>query len=137
MIPYPREYLAFVERILREHPEDRRKLRELEQTIEASCRASSIPSVGGRSADTGPERVTEAKLNNRQYRFLSGRIAKIEAALSGLDKKETDFVNLMFWKDIQAWELEELLKTDVRQVRRVKTRILRKVMPHVIGDWVE
>ena len=134
---YPREYLAFVERILCEYPVDKRELKDLELTIEARCRSSSIPvAKNGRGNTTAPERVTDAKLNNRHYQFLSNKIAKIEVALSALRKNEADFVKLMFWDGLRNWEVADVLKINDQQMRRIKTRILRKVTPYVIGEWV-
>ena len=136
MAYYPREYLVFVEQILREYPDDRRALKDLELTIEACCRRSSIPVAGGGRTDASePERITEAKLNNVEYQFLSNRIAKVKTALSKLSKEETGFIELLLWENAQAWEAVEILKIDERQVRRVKHRILYKVAPYVIGDW--
>jgi hypothetical protein len=65
---YPREYLWFVERVLREYPQNVDELKRLEETIVACCHTpliSEVPSEGGTESE--PERVTIAKEQNKHY----------------------------------------------------------------------
>ena len=134
---YPREYLWFVDRVLREHPVDLDRLEDLERTIEAFNRPSSIPDIDAPASElTPPERITEAKLKNERYQCLMWRVERVKAGLAALNEKELKIVD-MVWDGARDWEIAEELDTNERQVRRIKNGILRKMAPFVLGKWAK
>ena len=138
MRPYPREYLWFVERVLRSRPEKLRELRNLELTIEACCRGPGFPAPDGRSEgrdSTEPERVTDAKLKNKRYQELSRQVEKITHALALLTGREREVADLFFTGELKSREVAEELRLDERHVRRMKTRILKKASKVIIPMW--
>jgi DNA-directed RNA polymerase specialized sigma subunit len=135
---YPREYLWFVERVLRGYPADKEQLKYLEQAIEAFCRAPSIPESDGRgtNASTEPERVTDAKLRNTHYQKLSCRMKEIKQVWTSLTKQEREIADMLFWQDLKSEEVANELHLDDRWVRRMKVRILQKASLVIIPLWI-
>lgn len=137
---YPREYHWFVSRVLQEHPERERELRDLEEAIVACCHAPSVSDGMPRSegdAASEPERVVEAKERNSTYQRLNLQVSKVRAALKTLSDQELEQVDVLFWSGVKAWEAIDILSTDAKGVWRVKTRILHKVAPFVLGEWTK
>jgi len=137
MRPYPREYLWFVERVLREYPYDLAELRELEKTIVARC----WPNALGSEVDSGdpasvPERIVEAKESHEHYQWLLWRVEQVQNSLCALTDKQREFVRLTFYDGLRLSELAEELNIDPRNVRRLKVRTLKAVGEYVLGGWV-
>ena len=135
---YPREYLWFVEMVLREHPQREQELKRLEETIIACCHMpviSDVPWGGG--ADTEPERVTMAKEQNRHYQWLTNRIKKVQAGMATLEKQEKEVVKLAFWENLRNHEIAEEMHVIERWVKRLKIRGLYKLSKTVITTWVK
>jgi DNA-directed RNA polymerase specialized sigma subunit len=134
---YPREYLSFVERILREYPQNVEELKNLDETIEACCRAPSLPTMtSGQGSDTEPERVTMAKLENRHYQWLTGRINRIQTGMSTLTKQERDIAEILYWEDMRIREISEEMHLGERWIKRLRLRILHKLSKTFISMWV-
>ncbi|MDR1979553.1 MAG: hypothetical protein LBQ42_12535 [Synergistaceae bacterium] len=137
-MPYPREYLWFVERVLRDYPAKLKALKEHEKTIIARCRGSSVADAHGDDVkESEPERVFEAKESNKHYQWLLRQVTRVRAGLEKLDANEREIVDLMFFNDLRKWEIVENLGLDDKTVWRRKTNALRKVAPSVIGEWVK
>jgi DNA-directed RNA polymerase specialized sigma24 family protein len=137
---YPREYLWFVERVLREHPQRELELKEKEETILACCRAPSIPDSEAQSGSLGPseeERILEVKERDQSYQRVLKRVNAVNEALKTLKADEIELVDLMLWDGAWKSEVAELMGIDETTVWRMKLRILRKVSPFVLGDWAE
>jgi RNA polymerase sigma factor (sigma-70 family) len=138
MQPYPREYLWFVERILRDHPVRERELEDKEKTIAACCRSSSLPETPGpASDDSEQERILAAKERDETYQRLSKRVARIREALRTLTKEELELVELYLWYGLFKSEVAEQMGIDEKAVWRMKLRVLRKISKFVIMDWSE
>jgi hypothetical protein len=134
---YPREYLGFVERVIREYPQKVEELKRLEDTIVACCRVASFPTMCGKgSGKPEPERIVEAKEGNKHYQWLWRQVNRIRAGMRVLSKEEKELVQMMFFDDMRKWELVDL-GYDEKAVWRMKVRVIRKVAPFVIGEWVK
>jgi DNA-directed RNA polymerase specialized sigma24 family protein len=136
---YPREYLWFVERVLREHPRNVEELKRLEEMITAICHAPTISDSGthgegGNSSEE--ERLLEIKEGNKTYQYLLKRVETVENALKTLKSDEQELVDLLLWDDAWKSEVAEMMGVEERTVWRVKNRVLRKIAPFVIGSWL-
>jgi hypothetical protein len=135
---YPREYFWFVERILRDYPNKLREVKDEREKIVAYCHGTSIPEVhGSGDGKSEPERIMEALEQNKHYQELLKQVGKIQKGLGVLNKEEKELVQLMFFEDIRKWELVHEMGHDDKKLWRMKMRLLRKIMPFVIGDWVQ
>ena len=136
---YPREYLWFVERLLREYPVKAEELKELEKTIQALCNSSSIASahVTGGETFTHAEKIVMAKEQNKHFQWLDKQVARVEMGIDALDKDEKELVQLLFFEGMQKTEVERALGLSDKTIWRTKIRVLRKVMPFVIGEWAK
>jgi DNA-directed RNA polymerase specialized sigma24 family protein len=137
---YPREYLWFVERVLREHPQREQELKEKEETIAACCRAPSVSDSEVQRGSIGPseeERILEVKERDQSYQRLLKRINNIDAALKTLKPDELELVDLLLWDGAWKSEVAEMMGIEERSVWRIKSRVLRKVASFVIGDWIK
>ena len=135
---YPREYLWFVERVLREHPRNVDELKRLEEMITAICHAPIISDSGthGEGDNTSEEeRLLEIKENNKTYQYLLKRVETVENALKTLKSDEQELVDLLLWDDAWKSEVAEMMGIEEITVLNIKTRVLRKIMPFVISDW--
>jgi DNA-directed RNA polymerase specialized sigma subunit len=138
-VKYPREYLWFVERLLRDYPSKLEELKEQEKTIEGLCNPSSLTEVliTGGETYSHQERVVIAKEGNKHYQWLLKQVARIEAGIDSLGEDEKELVQLLLFDGMQKVEVEEALELDEKTVWRMKVRALRKVMPFVIGEWAK
>jgi len=129
---YPREYLGFAECLLREHPGDKRELKDLELSIEACCRRpSGYVAAGGRGGDTTEQEIVyAAKQGNQQYQHLTYRINTTEAAIRTLRPRLREYVAMKYWRGISDEEIAEMNGLDARRVRRIKQIILCRIMPY-------
>ena len=137
-IKYPREYLWFVERVLREHPQNVEELKRLEETIIACCHMpviSDVPRGGG--ADTEPERVTMAKEQNKHYQWLTNRIKKVQAGMATLEKQEREVAKALYWEDLRIREVAETFNFSERGIKYIRVRILQKLSKVFIPLWVK
>jgi DNA-directed RNA polymerase specialized sigma24 family protein len=137
---YPREYLWFVERVLREHPQREQELRDKEKTIAACCRAPSIPDSEVRGEGPGmseEERILEVKERDCSYQRILKRVNAVNAALMTLRADEKELVKLLLWEGAWKSEVAELMDIDAKTVWNMKHRVLREVAPFVIGDWMQ
>jgi DNA-directed RNA polymerase specialized sigma24 family protein len=135
---YPREYLWFVERVLREHPQREQELKEKEETIAACCRAPSIPDSEVRNASGGPseeERILEIKERDQSYQRMLRRVNAVNVALKTLNPNERELVELLLWEDAWKSEVAEMMNVDMKTVWSMKNRVLRKIASFVISDW--
>jgi RNA polymerase sigma factor (sigma-70 family) len=138
MKPYPREYLWFVERILRDHPVREQELDDKEKTIIACCRAPAISDTPGNGGDTSEqERILEAKERDETYQRLWRRVMKVREALRTLTQEELELVELYIWHGLFKSEVAELMCMDEVTVWRTKTRVLKKIMPFIAHEWAE
>ena len=134
----PREYLWFVERVLREHPGRERELESIEEAIAACCHAPTVSDMpGGSASESEPERVMEAKEHNEAYQRVLRIVRQVERAVSTLTEEEKELVEWHLWNDLRKWEVAEVLGMEEKPIWRMKTRILRKVAPYVLGDWAK
>jgi DNA-directed RNA polymerase specialized sigma24 family protein len=136
---YPREYLWFVERVLREHPQRERELKDKEETILACCRAPSIADSEVQSGSIGPseeERILEVKERDPSYQRLLKQVNAVNSALKTLNPDEKELVELLLWDGAWKSEVAEMMNVEERTVLNMKIRVLRKIAPFVIGDWV-
>ena len=135
----PNEYLWFVERLIREYPDKLRERENLEEVIEACCRAPSIPDTPSCSSDsTEPERVTDAKLRNKHYQRLVRQIERIEEGFKTLTTEENEFVELYFWSRLPKYTIAEFMVfPNERNVWRMRKQILKRIAFYVIGDWLD
>jgi DNA-directed RNA polymerase specialized sigma24 family protein len=137
---YPREYLWFVERVLREHPRNVEELERLEEMVAALCHAPSISDSGvqgGGSGTSEEERILEVKEHNPSYRRMSKRVETINAGLKTLEPDETELVELLLWDGAWKSEVADMLGIEETKVWRIKGRVLRKIAPFVIGEWIK
>jgi DNA-directed RNA polymerase specialized sigma subunit len=135
---YPREYLWFVERLLREHPQNADELKRLEETIVACCHLPLVSEVpGGSGLETEPERVTIAKEQNKHYQWLSNRICKIKKGMATLTKQERDIVESLYWEDMRIQEVAEAFHFSERWIKNIRARILYKLSKVFIPLWVK
>ena len=134
----PREYLSFVERVLKEFPMRERELLNLEETIVACCHVPAISDVpGGNGGSSEPERITEAKERNAHYQWLARHLEAVRKGLELLNEKELEIVGLFFRDELRTWEVCEMLELDERWVRRVRTRALCKLARFFLPQWTE
>jgi DNA-directed RNA polymerase specialized sigma24 family protein len=137
---YPREYLWFVERVLREHPQREQELKEKEETIAACCRAPSISDSEVQRGSLGPseeERILEIKERDQSYQRVLRRVNAINAALKTLKPDELELVDLLLWDGAWKSEVAEMMDIEERTVLNMKVRVLKKIAPFVIGDWTK
>jgi DNA-directed RNA polymerase specialized sigma subunit len=135
---YPREYLAFAERVLREYPQNVDELKRLEETIIACCHMPLIPDVpGGGGTDTEPERVTIAKEQNKHYQWLTNRISKIQKGMATLAKEEREIVKALYWDDLRIREVAEVFHFSERGIKNIRVRALHKLSRVFIPFWVK
>jgi RNA polymerase sigma factor (sigma-70 family) len=138
MKPYPREYLWFVERILRDHPVREQELDDKEKTIIACCRAPAISDTSGNGGDTSEqERILEAKERDETYQRLSRRVNQVREILKTLSKEEVELIELYLWYGLFKSEVAEQMGIDEKSVWRMKIRILQRVSKFLIRDWWE
>jgi DNA-directed RNA polymerase specialized sigma subunit len=135
---YPREYFWFVERILREYPQNVEELVRLEETIEADCRAPSLPAIGHRTPEySEPERVTMAKLGNRNYVWLKERIKTVNQGMVILKKSERKVIRLFYFENLRNREIVEEMHITERWVKRLKILAVEKLFKTFIATWVK
>jgi predicted DNA-binding protein (UPF0251 family) len=137
---YPREYSWFVERVLKEHPRNVDELKRLEEMITACCHSPTISDSGVRNEDKGAseeERILEIKEHNSSYQRISRRVDAINAGLKVLKPDELELVELLLWGGVWKSEVAELMNIEERTVLNMKIRMLKKIAPFVIGDWVD
>jgi DNA-directed RNA polymerase specialized sigma subunit len=130
---YPREYLGFVERVIREYPQKLEELKRLEDTIVACCHMNAIPSTPSSArtdtgADTEPERVVIAKEQNRHYQRLSRYVATVQLALKRLTRQELAIIDLSCWQEMKSWEVSTMLHVEERNFWRIRSRALQKMV---------
>lgn len=131
----PREYLAFVERVLREHPARMDELERLDEVIEAYCRPSAIGAAGGAGTVSEPEKILLAKENNLEYQKLWRRVETVKRAIDSLNEEKRTIIEMFFWDGMRIRQIAEVLHMDKSTVWRTKTRALKKISPFVIGLW--
>jgi RNA polymerase sigma factor (sigma-70 family) len=135
---YPREYILFIERILIEHPQNIEELARLEETIEACCRAPSLPAIGHRTPeDSEPERVTMAKLGNKNYVWLQERIKTVNRGIVKLNKSERKAIRLFYFENLRNREIAEEMHISERWVKHLKIRAVEKLSKTFITTWVK
>jgi DNA-directed RNA polymerase specialized sigma subunit len=133
----PREYLWFVERLLREYPRDTAELKSLEEVIVACCHLPVISEVLREgSSETEPERVTVAKEQNKRYQWLTNRVLKIKKGLAILTKQERDIAKALYWDDMIIREVAEAFHLNERWVKRTRVHFLHKLSRVFIPLWV-
>ena len=132
----PSEYIFFVERILREHPDRQRELQALEKTIEACCRCGCYSDVKGSRGSPEPERVLEAKEGNKTYTALSRIVHAVEKSVTLLDEKEKQVIELLCWEGLPSWEVAEQMATEDRWIRKLKRRACLKLASTLLRPWV-
>jgi hypothetical protein len=137
---YPREYLWFVERIIRDQPDRIEILKEKEASIIACCHAPLISDVRieGGEVMSEQELILEAKERDESYQRILRRIERVKQVMRILSKQEREFVEFFFWEGLKRQEAMELFGlTDEKVFWRIKSKILRKAAPLLLGDWYE
>ena len=133
---YPPEYLAAAERAMVDYPAQKEQLSVLADVIAATVRGSAMPDgdpkQSGGSISSMPERVLEAKEQNADYCAMRNYLQKIEAALSRLNQREREFVNLRYWQGVSIWLISEQWEISTTSVWRWRQRALIKLVPAVI-----
>ncbi|MDR2175486.1 MAG: hypothetical protein LBO82_06070 [Synergistaceae bacterium] len=133
----PGEYLAFVERVLREHPGRVNELERLDNIIEACCRPSSIGAAAGGSGNVSEqERLLAAKESNVEYQKLFRRVEIVQRAVESLTKEERTIVEMFFWQGICIRQIAEEIHMAKNTAWRIKNRIVKKASSFVIGTWI-
>lgn len=127
----PREYLAFVERVLRDYPTRKRELRMLDEAITAACHTAlySAWSSGAADLTSEPERVAEAKEGNKDYKKLLKYVEIVSTALKRLSPNEYELVELFCWDELKSEEVAILMKVAHRTFWKIRERAFRKIMP--------
>ena len=134
----PREYLDFVERLLKEYPARSRELENLGASITACCHLPTISEFpGGGGNDSEPERVAEAKERDNHYQWLSRHLEAVRRGLNLLNSQEMLIIELFFWEQMQNREICDMLNLDERWVRRLRTRALCKLVRYFFPLWVD
>jgi DNA-directed RNA polymerase specialized sigma subunit len=137
---YPREYLWFVERVLREHPQRLQILKEKEASIIACCHAPLISDVRIEGGDSVSEQeaILEAKERDKSYQRILQCVERMNSVIRTLSKREREFVEFFFWEGGTKQELMEVFGlNNEKEIWRIKYRILRKTAPLLIGGWIE
>jgi DNA-directed RNA polymerase specialized sigma24 family protein len=134
----PGEYLAFVERILREHPGRVNELERLDNIIEACCRPDSVGAVtpGGAGGVSEQEKLINAKESNPEYQKLFRRVEIVKRAVESLGKEERAVVEMFFWEGVYIKQIAEETHMSKNTVWRMKNRIAKKVGVFVLRDWI-
>jgi predicted DNA-binding protein (UPF0251 family) len=65
------------------------------------------------------------------------RVDPVNAALKTLKPDELELIDLLFWEGAWKSEVAELMNIEEKTVWRNKSRVLRKIAPFVIGNWVK
>jgi predicted DNA-binding protein (UPF0251 family) len=127
----PREYLSFVERILRDYPAWKHELRMLDEAITAACHTALYFGWSNGQGDitSEPERVSEAKEGNKDYKRLSKRVELVETALKKLSANELDLVELFCWDELRSDEVASILHVAHRSFWRMRERAFTKIAP--------
>jgi DNA-directed RNA polymerase specialized sigma subunit len=135
---YPKEYWWFVERVMREYPQNVDELKRLEETIVACCHLPLISEVpGGGGSNTEPERVTIAKEQNKHYQWLTTRINKIQKGMATLTKQERDIAKAIYWEDMRIRDVAEVFHYSERWVKNIRVRVLYKLSRVFIPFWIK
>jgi RinA family phage transcriptional activator len=135
MSEVPREYLAFVERVLKEHPARVSELERLDGILSACCRPASVGAAGTGGAVSEPERILLAKEGDIEYQKLFRRVETVKRALGSLTEQERTFVEIFFWREMSIRQTAEELHMDKTTAWRTKKRVAERVIPFLIGQW--
>jgi RNA polymerase sigma factor (sigma-70 family) len=129
---YPREYLAFAERVVREYPERKRECKLVAEAIEAMCHGYVQGVKGTIPSASEPERVMEALEGSKNYQRLLKFCAAVEGAIAKLSKEERAVVKMAFWDHATNQEIAEELHMDERTIQRYKNHARRKLIRHFL-----
>jgi predicted DNA-binding protein (UPF0251 family) len=132
---YKRGYLLFAEQLLRDYPERREELRELEAFLEARGGGGVHVLSGGGTDTPEPERLVEAKEQNRRYQWLSQWVERMEAALSSLTEDDRRLVRLILWENVPKWAAADDLHVAHSTLWRCVNRVLAKIVSVALREW--
>jgi len=136
MDSFPREYLGFAERLLREHPARLQEMKVIENTIAACCNGPAISDTRNESlGDSRQERILIIKDNHLRYQSLLKQINAVNHFIASLSDQEKKVFVRFFWKNLIGKEIAEELHLDESWVRKIKARILKKALKAVIPTW--
>lgn len=136
ILPLP--YRRAVEQMLTEYPVIKAELRRLDRWLEE---ISSPCLIGGDRVDGGEsvaiqERIRSLKASNADYRDLSEKVDSVERALRDLPEDYKRFVAMRYWEGQTAEEICEAFGwKDPRIVWRLRTRVVLRCAPRLIGAW--
>jgi RNA polymerase sigma factor (sigma-70 family) len=140
MRSYPREYLHFVECLLREYPRDMDELRSMEEVIIAICRGSAIPRIDdakNASTTSMQERIMILKEKNKPYLWLQKKTDAVRGYLKSLTEKERLIMELSYWQNLKVSEIADELNLCERWIKQVRRNILHKLVKKVVPQWTK
>jgi DNA-directed RNA polymerase specialized sigma24 family protein len=134
----PLPYRRAVEQMLTEYPIIKAELRRLDRWFEEISAPCLIwgERVDGGVAVAIQERVRAIKENDADYRDLSTKVDAVEQALRDLPEDYKRFIALKYWEGQTAEEICEAFGwKDPRVVWRIRTRVVVRCAPSLIGAW--
>ena len=135
----PPALINALEWTLQEYPNKADDLYDFDRYIEERCHSFSAvidTSEPSSMASSVEERILEEKDRNVRRQWIVRFLSKVDVALSALDKRELKFVRCYYWEHLSMEHVAREFDRDLRTVYRIRNRILFKLVPLIMSDFV-